>query len=171
MKQTLTLFLLVGITISFQAQTVAHFENFEVQTDEFLNGNDLSGGFESGHIFLPNNFNESYQSWLGWAISATTDTQTPGFNNQYSAIAGEGAEGSTAYAVNFSFGPNIIRLTEDSRGGKVNGLFLTNSTYAYLSMRDGDAFAKRFGGETGDDPDFFKVTIKKYLEGAIKRIV
>jgi hypothetical protein len=34
-------------------------------------------------------------------------------------------------------------------------------------MLDGDAFAKRFGGETGDDPDFFKLTIKKYLNGSI----
>ncbi|RLD19664.1 MAG: hypothetical protein DRI69_07880, partial [Bacteroidetes bacterium] len=118
------------MTLSLKAQTVAHFENLGVQTDQFLNGNDLSGGFESGHVFLPNNFNASYQSWLGWAISATTDTQTPGFNNQYSAITGEGAEGSTAYAVNFSFGPNIIRLTDEARGGQVTGLFVTNSTYA-----------------------------------------
>jgi hypothetical protein len=26
-------------------------------------------------------------------------------------------------------------------------------------MRDGDAFAKKFGGATGNDPDFFKLTI------------
>ena len=26
-------------------------------------------------------------------------------------------------------------------------------------MRDGDAFAKKFGGPTGNDPDFFKLTI------------
>lgn len=167
MKHTLSLILFFGMTLPLLAQTVAHFENLGVQTDQFLNGDDLNGGFESGHIFLPNNFNESYQSWLGWAISATTDTQTPGFNNQYSAITGEGSEGSTAYAVNFSFGPNIIRLTDEARGGQVNGLFITNSTYAYLSMQDGDAFAKKFGGETGDDPDFFKVTLKKYSEGML----
>jgi hypothetical protein len=29
-------------------------------------------------------------------------------------------------------------------------------------MRDGDAFAKKFGGPTGNDPDWFKITIKAY---------
>ena len=36
---------------------------------------------------------------------------------------------------------------------------LTNTTYAALSMRDGDSFAKRFGGVTGDDPDYLFLTI------------
>jgi len=34
-----------------------------------------------------------------------------------------------------------------------------------LSMKNGDAFAKRFGGESGGDPDFFKITIRKWLNG------
>jgi len=29
-------------------------------------------------------------------------------------------------------------------------------------MRDGDAFAKRFGGPSGDDPDFFRLTIQGF---------
>ena len=37
---------------------------------------------------------------------------------------------------------------------------VTNTTYAALSMRDGDAFAKKFGGESGDDRDFFLLTIE-----------
>ena len=36
---------------------------------------------------------------------------------------------------------------------------LTNTTFAALSMRDGDAFAKQFGGVSGDDPDWFLLTI------------
>jgi hypothetical protein len=46
-------------------------------------------------------------------------------------------------------------------------MYVSNSTYAYLSMRDGDSFAKKFGGETGNDPDFLLLTIKKYSGGAI----
>jgi hypothetical protein len=34
-------------------------------------------------------------------------------------------------------------------------------------MRDGDAFAKKFGGESGNDPDFFKLTIKSSLNGQV----
>jgi hypothetical protein len=38
-------------------------------------------------------------------------------------------------------------------------LQVTNTTYVALSMLNGDAFAKKFGGMTGDDPDYFLLTI------------
>jgi hypothetical protein len=41
----------------------------------------------------------------------------------------------------------------------LTGFYVTNSTYAYLSMRDGDSYAKKFGGENGTDPDYFKLII------------
>ena len=87
MKFTITFFiLLVGGLL--QAQTLADFDELAVLPDSFLNGSDLSGGFRSGNVFLPNSFNEEFQSWSGWAISNTTDTTTPGFLNQYSASPG-----------------------------------------------------------------------------------
>jgi hypothetical protein len=42
---------------------------------------------------------------------------------------------------------------------------ITNSTYAALSMKNGDGFAKKF---TGKDKDFFKVWIKGYNIGKVK---
>ena len=44
-------------------------------------------------------------------------------------------------------------------GTLAEGAWVTNTTYSALSMRDGDSFAKKFGGETGDDPDFFQLNI------------
>ena len=41
----------------------------------------------------------------------------------------------------------------------LNSAYFTNTTYAALSMQNGDGFAKKFGGLTGDDPDYFKLTI------------
>ncbi len=38
-------------------------------------------------------------------------------------------------------------------------MLITNTTYAYLAMRDGSQFSKVFGGQTGNDPDFFLLTI------------
>ncbi|MEM9723283.1 MAG: DUF4465 domain-containing protein [Bacteroidota bacterium] len=166
MKFTITFFiLLVGGLL--QAQTLADFEELAVLPDSFLNGSDLSGGFRSGNVFLPNSFNEEFQSWSGWAISNTTDTTTPGFLNQYSAITGEGVDSSATYGVSFSSGMNILRLEDQALGQPVTGFFITNSTYAYLSMLEGDAFAKRFGGATGDDPDFFLLTIQGFSGGAL----
>jgi len=41
----------------------------------------------------------------------------------------------------------------------VNGFYYTNTTYAYNSMLFGDFVGKKFGGTTGDDPDFFTLTV------------
>ena len=42
---------------------------------------------------------------------------------------------------------------------------ITNSTYAALSMKNGDSFAKKFSGK---DKDFFKVWVKGYASGKVK---
>ena len=39
---------------------------------------------------------------------------------------------------------------------------LTNATYAALSMQNGDSFAKKFGGTTGNDADLFGVTLRGF---------
>ncbi|MBM4355857.1 MAG: DUF4465 domain-containing protein [Deltaproteobacteria bacterium] len=39
------------------------------------------------------------------------------------------------------------------------GVFVTNSTYAYLAMTAGDDYSKKFGGVDGTDPDWFLLTI------------
>ena len=41
-----------------------------------------------------------------------------------------------------------------------NGIYITNATFTYFSMLEGDAFAKKFGGASGTDPDFLLLTIK-----------
>lgn len=161
MKQIITLFFLIS-TLVVSAQTIATFENIDLPLDTFLNGSDGNGGFQSGNIFLPNNYNAEWNSWTGWAISTDTDTLTPGFLNQYSAIAGSGVEASDSYAVSFVSGESVIQLTEPQI---VNGFYITNATYTYLSILEGDDFAKKFGGVTGDDPDFYLLTIKKYQDG------
>lgn len=165
MKWQLTL-LLAFCAPFLMGQKVIGFEEFNLAPGAFLNGSDGSGGFKSGEVFLRNAFDAQYMSWSGWAISSTTDTLTPGFTNQYSAITGKGYDGSH-YAITYAFGNNNMVLQGSAAGNPVAGMYITNSTYAYLSMKDGDAFSKRFGGATGNDPDYFLLTIKAYYKGAL----
>lgn len=167
MRSIITL-LCSALTLVLSAQTTATFESFGLQEGEFLNGSELmpgEAGYADGNIFLGNDYSEAYMAWSGWAISATTDTETPGFMNDLSAITGEGYDGSNTYAVSYAFGGSTIQLKDAAAGGVVSGLYVTNSTYAYLSMLEGDGVAKKFGGETGDDPDYFLLTVKKYYNG------
>ncbi|MBL8379530.1 MAG: DUF4465 domain-containing protein [Burkholderiales bacterium] len=110
-------------------------------------------------------FNHDYTNFgfpgccsTGWSYSNHTDTTTAGFGNQYSAFAGSGQGGSANYAVGF-IGPVVVELAAPVR---LSGAYFTNTTYAALSMRDGDGFAKKFGGASGNDPDFFKLTINGF---------
>jgi hypothetical protein len=138
------------------AQSVVTFEDIgaTLADESFYNGSDDAGGFSSGPLAFNNSYNEEFESWSGWSYSNQTDTTTPGFGNQYSNIVGLGDSGSATYAVAFG---NTAEIQSSS--GAIESLSITNTTYAALSMRDGDPFAKQFGGSSGDDPDFFKIDI------------
>jgi hypothetical protein len=153
---------LVGLT-AYTQETTVDFEEFGLVPEEFRNGSDGTTDFSNTLVSLPINYDDTYSSWTGWALSAVTDNETPGFGNQYSAITGSGVDGSTTYATSYNFIPNSLTVKELSfpdAALTLRGIYITNATYAYLSMRDGDAFAKKFGGADGNDPDFFLLTIK-----------
>ena len=107
-------------------------------------------------------FNHSFTDFGGgccqndWVYSNRTDTTTPGFENQFSSYAGSGAAGSSNYAI-ANFGTPTVGFA-----GPVNvsGAYFTNTTYAALSMLEGDLFGKKFGGASGNDPDWFRLTIE-----------
>ena len=45
---------------------------------------------------------------------------------------------------------------------------IANTTIAYRSMQNGDGFAKKFGGMSGNDPDFFRIDITGWHAGIPK---
>ena len=125
------------------------------------NGSDESGGFLSGGVAFNNSYDTTYGSWEGWAYSNTTDTTTAGYTNQYSAYVGAGAASSSTYAVAYAsaWGTTpTIELPAYSDLG-FESITITNTTYAALSMLNGDSVAKQFGGESGSDEDWFLLTI------------
>lgn len=156
-----------------QGQTLVTFDNLFDNPDSYWDGSDLSGGFEESEIFFPNHYDTTFGGYWasGWALSTMTDSVTSGFLNHYSAKSGGGAAGSTTYAVayqnDFLQKKPVIRFVHSGSSEKKAPLSIqiTNSTYTYNSMRDGDGFAKQFGGNTGDDPDYFKLCIYGYADG------
>ena len=152
---------------SAYAQTEVTFENLGLPVDSFWNGSDGSGGFMAGKAFFYNSYNSQYGSWTGFAYSSKTDSVTPGFGNMYSSANGKGAMNSATYAVAYvsSFGvPAAISLKAEARGKVVAGFYINNSTYAYQSMLNGDAYSKKF---TSHDSDWFMVRTYGYLNGSL----
>ncbi|MEM1122289.1 MAG: DUF4465 domain-containing protein [Bacteroidota bacterium] len=167
MRKIYYAFLLTFSMLSAVAQSIADFENFDLPVDTFLNNADSLGGYQSGDAFFPNTFNPNFGGFWsgGWAISTMRDDTTSGFENLYGAITGSGFDASSAYGVGQQNA--TIQLRNESMGKVVEGFYLTNTTYAHNSMRDGDMFAKKFGGNMGTDPDFFKLEIRRFYEGQL----
>lgn len=174
-----------------RADYVVDFDDLPLAPDSYWNGPDPDGTivdgpygpvnvgrFTSGGTTFTNRYDLTFGSWSGFAYSNTTDTTTPGYLNQFSAITGTGrGPGADNYGVAFGYKdiePNFfdpvpfdptdpaqlmaLPSFELPNEYDIDGMYVTNTTYATLSMMYGDGFAKNFGGPTGNDPDWFKLT-------------
>ncbi|MBA4063711.1 MAG: hypothetical protein C0501_08360 [Isosphaera sp.] len=127
-------------------------------TRPFENGANLvpGGSFTSNGVTFNNLYDPGFDINSGWSYSRVTDVTTAGFLNQYAAynLPGGGAgDGSANYGIAFSFSPGdaVIDLPAGFRPDSVR---LTNTTFAALSILNGDQFARAFG-----PGDFFLLTI------------
>lgn len=157
------------------------FENVPLGSINYWNGSDLSGelkeepaswdptvieknyygGFESEVAVFKNKFTpgEYGDSWLGFACSALGDTKTPGIENQYSCIAGSGANMSGKFGL--AFGQDATFECPKNEYGylTIKNILLTNSTYTYCTIKEGNDFSRKF-----DSGDWFKVSITGYKD-------
>ena len=140
------------------AAEIADFEDLSLDANSYWNGSDGSGGFFSGGAYLDNYYDDSWgEYWDGFAYSNMTDTSASGWTAQYNAITGGGQGGSANYAVGYVGWVEPPSATFNAAA--IDGLYVSNNNYAYYSMLEGDAFAKKFGGADGNDPDWFLLTI------------
>lgn len=107
--------------------------------------------------------------WCGVAYSGNCDMTVAGVSNQYSVYYKDpltslgGRNGSERFAIVYCaeniMGPDYTSaITFPTATEKtVDHLYVTNSTYAVLSMLNGDSFAKKFA-----DGDWFKLTVTGY---------
>jgi hypothetical protein len=160
MKKAMMIGVFAMMGLGLSAQTV-NFEDVVLDSTGYYNGSDLKGGFTSNGVFFPTAYDTTYFYWSGgFAASNIQDDTTAGFMNIYGAYAGKGYNNSANYVVAQNY--SGLKFPSDMR---LNSFYITNTTYAGLSMRDGDDFAKKFGGTDGNDKDFFTVTVYGYING------
>ncbi|MEI8202637.1 MAG: DUF4465 domain-containing protein [Bacteroidota bacterium] len=159
----LSLIMVLGLTSkNTNAQTVSDFQNLTLAPDSYWNGSDLSGGFISGAYNFINVYDTTFLSWSGFAYSNMKDTITATYSNQYSCIKGKGVMGSSNYGISYVYAEPIAKVNNQTTNGYAKGMYLTNSTYAYMSILNGDPYSKKFGGVSGNDTDWFKLSIIGY---------
>jgi hypothetical protein len=167
MLRTLGLLLLLLPNSSrLLAATVVDFNELSLGANSYFDGygsGAVNGSWSSQSVSFP-----TATFGPGWSYSNVNNTTTPGFGNQWAVITGTGLGGSGNYALTAG-GPQVDATFESQAaiinlpiGMKADSFYVTNTTYAYLSMRDGDTFAKKLGGVSGNDPDYFKATFQGY---------
>jgi hypothetical protein len=158
MKHKLALFLSLGLTTSIQAQLLdmLSFSELLVQPDTFLNGADGTQEFYADDWTIPVHYDAQNFYWAsGTAVSSMRDTSDGSYLNLYSAYFHDTA--MNAYGI-ANLGAEELHLTYNVITDVVTSYLsinITNTTYALHSMRNGDQFSKKFGGPSGNDPDYF----------------
>lgn len=164
--KSILLALSIAVNALSQSNVLSDFEGITLNQNPFYQDT-LSTDFTDGILNFQYDWDNGFQYWsAGFSCSAIQDSSTSGYGNLYASKSLSGNNGSMKYAVGQQ--NSRISFVSGAGPGLLSSIFICNSTYAYNSMRDGDPFAKKFGGISGNDPDWFKLTIKKYLGGILQ---
>ena len=148
------------------------FEDVTLNAEGYWNGSDLSGdprqeelygsdvtnyygSFKSGIAYFENKYTEDWFSWTGFACSSLNDKETATYGNQYSVYVD--SNGTNKFAVAYADGNPAIFKFEDNKEKEIKSVQVANSTWTYLSVKNGDDMATAF--EPGD---WLKVTFTGY---------
>ena len=142
---------------------IATFEDIELAEESHMSisteADEERTEFVSGDFEFSTGCMVDWVSWWFFGYANQTDTTYTTLDDQWKNVVGGGYDGSKNYGVAYAssyYGPcTVTILNHDSID--VPGFYITNSAYAYSSMKNGDSFAKKFG-----KGDWFKLTIKGY---------
>lgn len=142
------------------------FNELALEPESYFLPSDINS-FESGPLsFL---YNGDQYSWYGFGYSNLSSLDGEYNHDQFASTSLTGMDGdSTNYAVAFvgsdwlggTFDPipSVINVTNGS-AAHFSGFYINNNEMAYITMHDGSMFNKKFGGPSGNDPDWFRVKI------------
>ena len=143
---------------------VADFENLQVPADGHMSvdteEDDERTEFTSGDFEFASGCMHDWDYWYWFGYANRTDTKYETLDDQWNNIVGGGYDNSANYGVAYAAafnGPCYVTVNNHGTGAVVPGFYITNSSYAYSSMTNGDGFAKKF-----DKGDWFKLTVTGY---------
>ena len=141
-----------GSEVTIEIAT-ADFEDVELSAQGYWTPAQEGEAQMMSHGWIFSNYYSSY-FWGGFTASNRTDTSQDGLDAQYTAITGEGHNGSSNYAVAYTYGSRTEITAADGLAHTVTGCYVTNNLWAYNHMLYGE-YGLVFGGSDGTAPDYF----------------
>ncbi len=154
-KNLLLILSLFATTLAF-AQEPATFEDVPLGSGGIWQPPTGENEMLSGGWLFTNSTQYGY--WGGFTASNRTDLSQTGLDAQYTAATGCGYDGSTQYAVAYTMGVQTDVYATDGQMHTVTGCYVTNNLWTYQDILQGGYGEPPYGGPTGNDPDWFKVT-------------
>jgi len=156
MRKTLLLSLALVMAAFAMAQEPATFEDVPLGSGGIWQPPVGENEMPSGGWLFTNNTQNGY--WGGFTASNRTNLNQTGLDAQYTAVTGCGYDGSTQYAVAYTMGVQTDVYATDGQLHTVTGCYVTNNLWTYQDILQGGYGEQPYGGPTGNDPDWFKVT-------------
>lgn len=156
-----------------RAEVVVDFDDLTVPVSGYFNGDpgtlspgqSVSTPWASAGVSFANTFGIdsyggfNYEYWYGFAYSNVFNTTDPAFTNQYASYPG-GGYGSSTYAVAYADGATLTLPAATM----VAGMRIANTTYAALTMLEGDEYG--FTAPLASGAGWFATTATGKLAGA-----
>ena len=174
MKKTITklaMALSIATTLTSQAQSTVTFDTFTLSPNSYYQDN-AGTDFTSNGVTFQYGWNTSFGGYWesGSAYTNKLDTVDGTYSNLYGCIPGTAFSGNN-YAT--SLNGAVIALSNTTTA--VSGFYITNTTFAWKVIKNGNQFSRKFGDTTGTGsgntipqghyPDWFKVLVKGYRGG------
>ena len=181
MKKSITrlTFLIVSVfTITSKAQTpiaITFDEPTFTLTPNSYYKNTVTNDWSSGVAKFRYSWNSSFGGFWesGTAYTNKKDTVDGTFTNLYGCIANGAVNGN-----NYATVQDGAIITFSNNTTQVSGFFITNTTYVWKTIKNGNSFSRKFGDTTGTFsgglyaqggyPDYFKLVVFGY-QGGLKK--
>ena len=143
----------------------ATLENLYLDSESYWNGSKGCGYFLSGSYKFHNGADDKYSYYYDCMYSNQTATTFVGLQDQWRNVVGKGYDNSENYGVVYPQQGTIDVLNKEN-GDSIRGFYITNTPYAYSSIKNGDSMSGAF-----QKGDYFKlIVIGKKADGTKKQV-
>ncbi|MGQ1787203.1 DUF4465 domain-containing protein [Saccharicrinis sp. GN24d3] len=149
------------IDIPVQSMYKTDFEEIEFEEDTFWTNNENYISFLSDQIQFESSGNYASDTWTGFTYSNLSGSNSVDDYEKYSCYKTPTEFDSDVFGIMLldAYQQPIALTTKDGEDHLFKSISINNSYYVYDAISNGNNGSKKFGGETGTEIDWLKLTI------------